>query len=83
MASRYKQTPKTSSGEWGGLHGTHLVSISRGCIEIPKPSNSVSVGYGDGNMKCRISKTYMNYFDVPMIGHAAHVDPDKEQHISL
>ncbi len=65
--------------ERDGLQGTHLLSTSRGCIEIQKPSNIVSVGYGDGNMKCSISNTYMNYFDVLLIWHAAHVDPDKEQ----
>ena len=37
-----------------------------------------------GYMKCSVSNTYMNaVFDVPLIGHAAHVDPDKEQFIRL
>lgn len=38
----------------------------------------MSVGKGDGKYEMQYMK-YLNYFDVPVIRHAAHVDPDKEQ----
>lgn len=64
------------------LHGPYLVSVSRGCIKIHIPVSIVSVGYGEANMKCYISSTSNNHFEVHLIGHAAHACPDKEQPFS-
>lgn len=43
----------------------------------------MSIGYGNGNMEQSICSTYVNHFDVLLIGHAAHVYSDKVEAVSL